>query len=105
MTKDLGVAAKVVGNCSTGKLRLQNFNPGILRGVTIVNDWAAKNSYLDAEDEIQCECGCLFKVWIFKQNGHNEREDYYCPDCKKEYSAIASLPPRVMKVGSESSNR
>jgi hypothetical protein len=66
-----------------------------------VNDWAARNSYLDNEDEMRCECGCLFKVIIFKQDGHNEREEYYCPDCNKEYSAMASLPPRVIKLSSE----
>jgi hypothetical protein len=65
-----------------------------------MSDWDAKNSYLDRDDEVQCECGCLFKVSILKQDGHNEREEYYCPDCNKEYSAWASLSPRVVKISS-----
>jgi hypothetical protein len=63
-----------------------------------MSDWAARNPYLDDEDEIQCKCGCLFRVSIIKQAGHNEREEYYCPDCNEEYSAMASLPPRVVKL-------
>jgi hypothetical protein len=69
-----------------------------------MNDWTARNPYLDGEGEVRCECGCIFKVSIIKQDGHNEREKYYCPDCNKEYSAMASLPPRVVKLGSENSS-
>jgi hypothetical protein len=67
-----------------------------------MSDWAARNSYLDDEDEIRCKCGCLFRVSIIKQAGHNEREEYYCPDCNEEYSAMASLPPRVVKLEGKS---
>lgn len=69
-----------------------------------MNDWAIRNSYLSHEDKIRCECGCLFKVSIVKQDGHNEREEYYCPDGNKEYSAMALLPPKVIKLSSKNLN-
>jgi uncharacterized protein with PIN domain len=68
-----------------------------------MSNYNAMNSYLDREDEIRCECGCLFKVSIVKQDGHNEREEYYCPDCRKEYWAMASLSPSVVKLNSNNS--
>jgi hypothetical protein len=69
-----------------------------------MTDWTARNSYLDNESEVQCECGCLFKVSVAKQDGHNEREEYYCPDCNQEYSEMASLPPIVIKLSSKNSS-
>jgi hypothetical protein len=66
-----------------------------------MSDRSAMNPYLDCESEIQCECGCLFKVSIIKQDGHNDREEYYCPDCRKEYFAMASLSPTVVKLNNE----
>jgi len=37
-------------------------------------------------------CGAEIGVTITKQTGHNEREEYNCPECTKTYSVRASLP-------------
>ena len=47
-------------------------------------------------DEQKCSyCGCKFKVNIPLSDGHNEREEYSCPECGKEYRARACMTPRV----------
>lgn len=63
------------------------------------NHWVSQNSYRDnsASDEHCCECGCVFEVIVLEQEGHNEMEEYYCPDCHKEYKVRASFTPQVFK--------
>ena len=39
-------------------------------------------------------CGCVFRVDVPGQKGHEEPEEYYCPECKKEYKTRASNSPR-----------
>lgn len=39
-------------------------------------------------------CGAEIEVNITKQSGHNEPEDYYCPECNKKFSTWASVPIR-----------
>lgn len=39
-------------------------------------------------------CGAEIEVSITRQTAHNEKEDYYCPECDKEYFSRASLPIR-----------
>lgn len=43
-------------------------------------------------------CGAELKVSITRQTGHNESEEYNCPECDKEYSHRASMPIRNVKV-------
>lgn len=46
-----------------------------------------------------CEnCNAVYLVSITEQAGHNEREEYYCPTCKKENSERASLPIKVTLI-------
>ena len=43
-----------------------------------------------------CEkCGCSFNVYVQGQEGHEEKENYYCPECHNKYTCRASLPPKV----------
>jgi transposase-like protein len=43
-----------------------------------------------------CEiCGSEFKVTCPGQKGHEEREEYYCPVCRQEFTCRASKPPKV----------
>lgn len=54
--------------------------------------------YAYGEDfEKVCEsCGIRFCVFVTKQDGHNEKEEYYCPICKHLCGYImASLPPKT----------
>lgn len=64
-----------------------------------MSDYTAKNSYLASDDVETCSCGCIFEVIVSQQDGHNESEEYYCPDCRKQYKTWASLSPTVRRLG------
>ncbi len=47
--------------------------------------------------EQTCEnCGAELVLFITKQSGHNEKEEYECPECYTEYNVRASMPPTVI---------
>ena len=49
--------------------------------------------------EHDCEnCGAELSIQITRQKGHNESEEYNCPECDKEYNHRASMPIRNVKV-------
>lgn len=50
-------------------------------------------------------CGCVFKVEVPGQKGHEEPEEYYCPECRKEYKCRASNSPRVTLVKARTDGR
>ncbi|XRG80732.1 hypothetical protein V5E38_10700 [Rossellomorea sp. GAMAL-10_SWC] len=71
-----------------------------------MSDWAARNPYLDSNDKETCNfCGCVYRVEVTQQAGHNELEEYYCPDCQKEYKTRASISPRVTKISDRNDGR
>jgi hypothetical protein len=43
-------------------------------------------------------CGARFEVFVSRQHGANENEDYFCPECSKGYTVRAALPPLVQLV-------
>jgi len=43
-------------------------------------------------------CGCVFQVIVPGQKGHEEPEEYYCPECNKEYKYRASNSPTVTLI-------
>lgn len=47
--------------------------------------------------EVKCpECGKTNKVSVTEQDGHNEREEYYCANCRAELGKVkASNTPRT----------
>lgn len=62
-------------------------------------DWVGVNSYKDKNILETCDyCGCVFRMENQLQDGHNEHEEYHCPECGKEYSIRASLSPRVTLI-------
>ena len=61
-------------------------------------DIASTKPYGNSEEGVCDYCGAKFKAIITRQSGHNEREDYNCPDCNKRYSARASLPIKVTLI-------
>ena len=62
-------------------------------------DWSSTNSYIDYDGIETCNnCGCKFRVISYKQAGHNEPEEYQCPDCKKVYLIRACNTPTVQKI-------
>ncbi len=62
-------------------------------------NWAAANSYGETE-HIACECGAELEVEYEKQDGHNEKEEFNCPECGKEHHVMASMSvkPNQIKV-------
>ena len=47
----------------------------------------------------QCNyCGAVFEVHIQTQAGHNEMEEYFCPECDNVYRTRASLTPLVTLI-------
>ena len=64
-----------------------------------MTDWGTKNSYNGGTKKETCNyCGCEFEVSIQLQDGHNEAEEYYCPNCKKEFHVRACISPEVRKL-------
>lgn len=62
-------------------------------------DWTATHSYLESDHIEECSnCGCKFRVKIYKQAGHNDTEEYYCPNCRKEFKVRACNTPEVYKI-------
>jgi len=44
--------------------------------------------------EQKCDyCGAVFTVNVPRQAGHEEHEEYYCPECGKQYKTRASNSP------------
>ncbi len=43
-------------------------------------------------------CGAIFRVQVPGQKGHEEPEEYYCPECRKEFKCRASNSPRVSLI-------
>jgi hypothetical protein len=71
-----------------------------------MSNWSATHSYVDSDSNESCDnCGCTFRVVVEKQDGHNESEEYYCPDCRKEFRTRASNSPRVTKISNRTDGR
>ena len=63
------------------------------------NSLEATFSYEKGNQEQTCDyCGCVFQVIALGQKGHEESEEYYCPECNKEYKTRASNSPRVSLI-------
>ena len=55
--------------------------------------------YEKSNHEQTCDyCGCVFQVVAPGQKGHEEPEEYYCPECNKEYKTRASNSPTVTLI-------
>lgn len=64
-----------------------------------MSEWSSKNSYSGGNHIEKCDfCGCTYRVEVSLQDGHNESEEYYCPDCCKEYRVRACITPIVTKI-------
>ena len=63
------------------------------------NPYDAAHGYIK-DDFIQpCDvCGAKFRVVVPGQKGHEEPEEYYCPECGKEYYVRASNTPSVTLI-------
>lgn len=64
-----------------------------------------QNRWISAKEacsRIACQtcsfCGAVFHVEVPGQKGHEESEEYYCPECGTEYRTRASNSPRVTLV-------
>lgn len=71
-----------------------------------MSDWTARNPYPDRQYQETCDyCGCIFEVETQKQDGHNEHEEYFCPECGKEYGEWACITPRVTLISRRTDGR
>jgi DNA-directed RNA polymerase subunit RPC12/RpoP len=48
--------------------------------------------------EQTCSCGAIFEVVAPGQKGHEESEEYRCPECSAIYTIRASNTPRVRLI-------
>ena len=52
--------------------------------------------YQKRKSDQTCDyCGAVFEVVVPGQLGHNEREEYRCPECNKKYQCRGSNSPDV----------
>ena len=66
----------------------------------------ASFGYLKDEFDETCGyCGCVFHVVVPGQKGHEESEEYYCPECSTEYRCRASNSPSVTLVSPRTDGR
>lgn len=71
-----------------------------------MNDWTARNPYPGSCYDQTCSfCGAILRVESQLQDGHNEREEYYCPECHKEYGVRACFSPTVELIKGRSDGR
>lgn len=69
-------------------------------------DYTAIYPYPDKDFETTCPfCGCRYRVQTQLQDGHNEREEYYCPECGKEEGIRTCLSPTVTLISGRTDNR
>lgn len=48
--------------------------------------------------EQECSCGAKFEVIAPGQQGHEEPEEYFCPECLRMYKTRASNTPDVRLI-------
>lgn len=71
-----------------------------------MSNWTATHAYNDKDFEETCDyCGCLFRLQTQLQDGHNEPEEYYCPECNKEYRIRACITPTVTLISVRTDGR
>jgi hypothetical protein len=62
----------------------------------MTNPWEPAFGYEKDRFDQTCDyCGAVFEVVVPGQKGHEEREEYFCPECRKEYGRRASNSPTV----------
>ncbi len=59
----------------------------------------------DSRDQTCTYCGAVFHVVVPGQKGHEEPEEYYCPECSTEYKTRASNSPTVTLVSPRTDGR
>lgn len=70
------------------------------------NYMEAAYGYQKSDDEETCTyCGAVFRVQVPGQKGHEEPEEYHCPECYTEYRTRASNTPRVTLVSPRTDGR
>ncbi|MEI2454910.1 hypothetical protein ABU614_15850 [Lysobacter firmicutimachus] len=50
-------------------------------------------------------CGAKFRVDVPHQEGHDSLEEYYCPDCHKEFKTRAAYTPTVTRISGRTDGR
>lgn len=71
-----------------------------------MSDWSARNAYPGRSFEETCPyCGCVYRVETLLQDGHNDSEEYWCPECSYEKTIRACITPTVTKISGRTDGR
>lgn len=72
-----------------------------------MSSWVeASIGYQKDDFEQTCDnCGAVFRVLVPGQKGHEEPEEYHCPECNKEFRCRASLTPSVTLISKRTDGR
>lgn len=62
------------------------------------NPYESNYGYEKENFDKTCHCGAVFNVSVPGQKGHEESEEYYCPECHCEYKARASNSPSTRLI-------
>jgi hypothetical protein len=62
------------------------------------NPYETNYAYEKENSDQTCHCGAVFNVVVPGQKGHEEPEEYYCPECMCEYRIRASNSPKVTLI-------
>lgn len=62
------------------------------------NPYETNYGYEKARRKETCHCGAVFEVIVPGQLGHEDSEEYYCPECSCEYRTRASNSPEVILI-------
>ena len=63
-------------------------------------DYGAKITTTDGRSHNCDNCGAELSVTYARQAGHNESEEYYCPECSKMFTVRSSLPIMQNQINS-----
>lgn len=71
-----------------------------------MSNWSATIPYSGMSFKETCPyCGCVYKVETQLQDGHNDREEYWCPECSYEKTIRACITPTVTKISGRTDGR
>lgn len=64
----------------------------------MTNHYETNCGYEKSRRNETCHCGAIFEAVAPRQKGHEEPEEYYCPECRCEYLTRASNSPEVTLI-------
>ena len=70
------------------------------------NPYEASFGYEKSKFKQTCDrCGAVFEVVVPGQKGHEEPEEYFCPECSCMYKTRASNSPTVTLISARTDGK